>query len=145
MEKLYVPCLWNIILLKYILLLGLIKLSVLMFKFLFNWIFLISKLVGLAVSFGDLFSKIYFKFNFYLYCGSFPDSSVGKESTCDEGDPGLIPGSGRSTGEGIGYPLQYCSIVDLPRDWTCVFYRSPALQADSLPLSHWGMAGDTLE
>ena len=30
----------------------------------------------------------------------FPDSSVGKESACNAGDPGLIPGSGRSTGEG---------------------------------------------
>ena len=38
---------------------------------------------------------------------SFPDSSVGKESTCNAGDPGLIPGLGRSSGEGIGYPLQY--------------------------------------
>ena len=38
---------------------------------------------------------------------SFPDSSVGKESACNAGDLGLIPGSGRSTGEGIGYPLQY--------------------------------------
>ena len=37
----------------------------------------------------------------------FPDTSVGKESACSAGDPGLIPGSGRSTGEGIGYPLQY--------------------------------------
>ena len=37
----------------------------------------------------------------------FPDSSVGKESTCNAGDPGSIPGSGRSPGEGIGYPLQY--------------------------------------
>ena len=37
----------------------------------------------------------------------FPDSSVGKESTCNAGDPGSIPGSGISTGEGIGYPLQY--------------------------------------
>ena len=36
-----------------------------------------------------------------------PDSSVGKESACNAGDPGLIPGSGRSTGEGIGYPVQY--------------------------------------
>ena len=35
------------------------------------------------------------------------DSSVGKESACNAGEPGLIPGSGRSTGEGIGYPLQY--------------------------------------
>ena len=35
------------------------------------------------------------------------NSSVAKESTCNAGDPGSIPGSGRFTGEGIGYPLQY--------------------------------------
>ena len=35
----------------------------------------------------------------------FPHVSVGKESACNAGDPGLIPGLGRSTGEGIGYPL----------------------------------------
>ena len=39
--------------------------------------------------------------------GLFPDSSVGKESAYDAGDPCSIPGSGRSPGEGIGYPLQY--------------------------------------
>ena len=37
----------------------------------------------------------------------FPDSSLGKESACNAGDPRLIPGWGRSPGEGIGYPLQY--------------------------------------
>ena len=37
----------------------------------------------------------------------FPGSSAGKESPCNSGDPGFIPRSGRSTGEGIGYPLQY--------------------------------------
>ena len=37
----------------------------------------------------------------------FPHSSVGKESACNAGDPGSIPGSGRSAGEGIDYPLQY--------------------------------------
>ena len=37
----------------------------------------------------------------------FLHSSVGKESVCNAGDPGSIPGSGRSPGEGIGYPLQY--------------------------------------
>ena len=36
-----------------------------------------------------------------------PDSSVGKESICNAGDPGSIPRSGRSAGERIGYPLQY--------------------------------------
>ena len=52
------------------------------------------------------------------------DSSVGKESICHAGDPGLIPGSGRSAGEGIGYPLQYswASLVaqlekNLPATW----------------------------
>ena len=37
----------------------------------------------------------------------FPDSSAGKESTCNAGSLGSIPGPGRSTGEGIGYLLQY--------------------------------------
>ena len=36
-------------------------------------------------------------------------SSVGKESACNAGDPGLIPGLGRFPGEGNGNPLQYCS------------------------------------
>ena len=40
----------------------------------------------------------------------FPDSSVGKESTCNVGDPSLIPGLGRSPGEGKGYPLQYSGL-----------------------------------
>ena len=34
-------------------------------------------------------------------------SSAGKESACNAGDPGSIPGSGGSAGEGLGYPLQY--------------------------------------
>ena len=42
----------------------------------------------------------------------FPDSSISKESACNAGDPGLIPGLGRSAGEGIGYPLQ-CSLASL--------------------------------
>ena len=39
--------------------------------------------------------------------GGFPDSSVGKESTCNAGDSGSIHGSGRSIGERIDYALQY--------------------------------------
>ena len=37
----------------------------------------------------------------------FPESSVGKESACNSGDLGLIPGLGRSAGEGTGYLIQY--------------------------------------
>ena len=39
-----------------------------------------------------------------------PDSSVGKETACNVGDLGLIPGLGRSPGEGKGYPLQYSGL-----------------------------------
>ena len=45
----------------------------------------------------------------------FPDSSVGKESICNAGDPSSIPGSGRSAGEGTGYPLQ-CSGLENSMD-----------------------------
>ena len=37
----------------------------------------------------------------------FPDSSVGKESACNAGDPGSVPGLGRFARDGIDYPLQY--------------------------------------
>ena len=54
----------------------------------------------------------------------FPGSSTGKESTCNAGDPGLIPGSGRSPREGIGYPVQYSwaslvaqTVKNLPAMW----------------------------
>ena len=53
----------------------------------------------------------------------FPGSSAGKESACNIGDPDLIPGSGRSTGERIGYTLQY--------SWTSLMAHlenPPALQ-----------------
>ena len=45
----------------------------------------------------------------------FLHSSVGKESACSAGDPALIPGSGRSPGEGNGNPLQY-SCLENPMD-----------------------------
>ena len=60
----------------------------------------------------------------FLCCTVFPDSSVGKESACNARDPGSIPGSERSSGEGIGYPLQnsWASLVtqlvkNLPAMW----------------------------
>ena len=50
----------------------------------------------------------------FMHKKGFLDSSVGKESACNGGDPGSIPGLGRPAGEGIGYPLQYswASLVD---------------------------------
>ena len=54
-------------------------------------------------------------FTIYTVYKSFPHSSVGKESACNAGDPGLIPGLGRSPGKGNGNPLQY-SCLENPMD-----------------------------
>ena len=67
---------------------------------------------------------ILYKSPIFFYVQGFPHSSVGKESACNAGDLSLIPGSGRSCGEEIGYPLQYswASLVaqlvrNLPSMW----------------------------
>ena len=46
-------------------------------------------------------------FSFVLFSAGFSGGSDGKVTACNEGDPGLIPGLGRSPGEGNGNPLQY--------------------------------------
>ena len=61
----------------------------------------------------------FIKFIFERFQG-FPDSSVGKEYTCSAGNPGLIPGSGRSAGEGIGYSVLY--------SWAFLVKNLPAMQ-----------------
>ena len=53
----------------------------------------------------------------------FPGVSDGKESACNAGDPGLIPGLGRSPGEGNGYPIQYSCLenfIDRGELWVAV-------------------------
>ena len=58
----------------------------------------------------------------------FPCSSAGKASACNAGDPGSIPGWGRSAGEGIGYPLWYwASLVAQP------VKNLPAMQETLVP------------
>ena len=63
----------------------------------------------------------------------FPDISAGKESTCNTGDTDLIPGSGRSSREGIGYPLQY--------SWASLVAQQvknlPAMQETWVPSLSW--------
>ena len=60
-------------------------------------------------------------------CGIFPHSSVGKESACNAGDPSLIPGSGRSAGEGKGYPLQYSGLENY---MDCIVMGSQRVRQD---------------
>ena len=52
-------------------------------------------------------SVLYVVFVKYVKYDGFPGGSDGKESACSAGEPGMIPGSGRSPGERNGYPLQY--------------------------------------
>ena len=55
----------------------------------------------------------------------FPVSSATKELACNAGDPGLIPGSGRSAGEGISYPLQYSGLENSMDRGACKATYSP--------------------
>ena len=68
-----------------------------------------------------------------LFIIGFPDSSVGKESACNAGDPGLIPGSGRSSGEGIGYPFWYSWISLVAH----LIKNPPAMWETWLPSLSW--------
>ena len=61
-------------------------------------------ILNLSNSFSCLACK---SLHFFAIKWHYYHSSVGKESACNAGDPGSIPGSGRSAGDGIGYPLQY--------------------------------------
>ena len=79
-----------------------------------------------------------------------PDSSVGKESACREEKPSSIPRLGRSTGEGIGYPLQYswASLVaqpvkNLPAIWETwlrsLSWEDPLKKEKGYPLQYSGL------
>ena len=82
---------------------------------------------------------------YFLVKSGFPESSVGKESTCNAGTPGLILKPGRSPGEGTGYPLQ-CSWASLVAQlvknppatretWTWSLGWEDPLEKGDLPLS----------
>ena len=66
--------------------------------------------------------------------------SVGKESTCNAGDPSSIPGLGRSAGEGIGYPLQYswasleAQLIKNPHAMRETLVREDSLEKGKLPI-----------
>ena len=80
----------------------------------------------------------------------FPDSSVGKEFTCNAGDPDSIPGLGRSAGQGIGYPLQYPwaflvvqLVKNLPAMWETsvqsLDWEDPLGKGKGYPLQYSGL------
>ena len=64
----------------------------------------------------------------------FPGGSAGKESACNVGDLGSIPGLGRSPGEGKGYPLQYSG---LENSMDCIVHGVTKSQDTTERLSLW--------
>ena len=68
-----------------------------------------------------------------MYLPYFPHGSVGKESVCNAEDPSLIPGWGRSAGEGIGYPLKYSWASLLAQ----LVKNPPAMQETSVRSLGW--------
>ena len=93
------------------------------------------------------------------YSLGFPGGIDGKESTCNAGDPGLIPGLGRSPGERNGYTLQYSGLENSMDCIVCCYVTSvvsdslrphesqrarppcpsptPRIHSDSRPSSQW--------
>ena len=64
----------------------------------------------------------------------FPGSPTDKESACNVGESGLIPGSGRSPEEGISYPLQYFGLENF---MDCIVYGVAKSQTERPSLSHY--------
>ena len=72
-----------------------------------SWCLYLIRLISNSISNYYFVDKWVSKLSSINILNGFPHSSVGKESAYNAGDPGSIPGWGRSTGGGIGYPLQY--------------------------------------
>ena len=73
-----------------------------------------------------------------LLSPGFPGGSDGKEPACNAGEPGSIPGSGRSLGEGNGYPLQYSCVknsMDREARWATVHAVAVSDTTEQLTLS----------
>ena len=75
---------------------------------LFLWFLLLTRHLFILPSAHQI-SLLHSHMAFEIFLGG----SVGKESACTIGDPGSIPGSGRSPGEGICYPPTQCSWASL--------------------------------
>ena len=72
--------------------------------------------------------------------GNFLDSSAGKESACNAGDLGSIPGLGRSPGEGKGYPLQYSG---LENSMDCIVHGVAKSQTQLSDFHFWRLVQDS--
>ena len=79
----------------------------------FKIFFLMWTIFKVFIKFVTMLPLFYILVFWPEVCGIFPGGSDGKASACNAGDPGLIPGLGRSSGEGNGNPLQYSCLENL--------------------------------
>ena len=106
------------------------------------------------MSFQSKFRAAHSRFTTNFSYMGFPGSSAHKESACNAGDLSLIPGSGRSTGEGSGYPLQYsaqensmdCIVHEVTKSWTLLsdFHFQGAQEVTEIE-SRWEVIEDDAE
>ena len=96
-----------------------------------SWLMVIRDCVSKSVSIETVLLGP--KLKSIIPLSSFPDSSVGKESACNTGDPGSIPGSGRSAGEGVGYPLSYSWVTLVAQ----LVKNSPAVRETWVQFLSW--------
>ena len=112
-------------------------------------LFLFSFLLSLLHVFLILVFS-FLKTNILSPMENFPGSLVSRESACNAGDPSSIPGSGRSAGEQIGYPLQYSQaflvahlVMNPPAMWKSwvwsLGWEDPLKKEDSYPLLYSGL------
>ena len=110
------------------------------------WFFLLVIDIDFLFTNADVLSY----FTKCIHHTSFTNSSVSKEPACNAGDPGLIPGTERSTAEGTGYPLQYswASLVaqlvkNLPATWETwvqsLGWEDPLEKGEGCPLQYSGL------
>ena len=93
-------------------------------RFILDWImfttFLDDRFIDESSNLSKYCHSTHVSLPLLLYILGFFDSSVGKESVCHAVEPGSILGSGRSSGEEIGYPLQYSG---LENSMDCIGFR----------------------
>ena len=85
---------------------------------------------------------MYFSFSYFLSPMNFPGGSDGKASAYNAGDPGSIPGLGRSPGKGNGNPLQYSFLPGKFHGWKSLVGYSPwgCKESDTTEQLHWSVA-----
>ena len=96
-----------------------------------------SQLLYNRASIPILFFLFTFSYNFHIIELGFPGGSYGKEYAYKTGDSGLIPGLGRSLGEGNGNPLQYSCLENFMDRGACWTTKTPSWGHKESDTTEW--------